>query len=62
MKKRKTTLICLCGKSITLFVSGNNNADAKKQCDKCKRHITIHFRRHKNPLKIRNSQRKNNEN
>ncbi len=51
MKQRKTTVICLCHKPISLSVFGNNNADGKGVCDGCKRHITVHFRRHKSENK-----------
>ena len=39
-------LTCLCGKTTSVRMIGNNNADGKAKCG-CGRNITVHLRRHK---------------
>ena len=41
---RMITMPCLCGRVVSLIVTGNNNADGKGLC-KCGRHLTAHYRR-----------------
>jgi len=45
-RKEYATLICLCGETTKVRMSGNNNADGKAKCG-CGRNITVHLRRHK---------------
>ena len=52
MSTKKIIISCICGRSIDIFVVGNNNADGKVRCA-CGRNITMHFRRHNEKQKDR---------
>lgn len=51
MSRKPVVITCICGATFTIWVVGNNNANGKKLCSKCKRNITVHFRRHKDESK-----------